>query len=118
MGSGERRKEIMRILCRRRHETIPNLASEFGVCKRTIARDISILSMVEPIYTLYGRYDGGVYVMDNYYIERMYMNENELDVLNKLYLHTSSEEKCDLNAEEVGILSTIISRYTRPVLQH
>lgn len=39
MGTAERRTEIMRVLCRRRHETISNLADEFGVSTRTILRD-------------------------------------------------------------------------------
>ncbi|MBE5922691.1 MAG: DeoR family transcriptional regulator [Lachnospiraceae bacterium] len=67
MGTAERRNEILRILCRRRHETIDNLASEFGVSYRTIRRDIEILSLTEPIITRYGRYAGGVYIMDGYY---------------------------------------------------
>ena len=31
MGTAERRNEILRILCRKRHETIENLASELAV---------------------------------------------------------------------------------------
>ena len=59
MGTAERRNEIMRILCRRRHESISNLADEFGVSTRTILRDIEVLSIKEPIYTQCGRYGGG-----------------------------------------------------------
>lgn len=50
MGTAERRYEIMKILCRRRYETIRNLASEFGVSMRTVQRDIETLSVSEPIY--------------------------------------------------------------------
>ena len=64
METTERRIAIMRILCRRRHETISNLAQEFGVSARTILRDIEMLSLSEPIYTQCGRY-GRVYVMNN-----------------------------------------------------
>lgn len=49
MGTAEQRTEIMRVLCRRRHETISNLAEEFGVSTRTILRDIEVLSATEPI---------------------------------------------------------------------
>ena len=52
----------MKLLCRRRSETIRNLAFEFEVSERTIRRDIDILSLNEPIYTQVGRYGGGVYV--------------------------------------------------------
>lgn len=43
MGTAERRYEMMKILCRRRYETIRNLASEFGVSMRTVQRDIEAL---------------------------------------------------------------------------
>ena len=56
MGTAERRYEIMKILCRRRYETIRNLASEFGVPMRTVQRDIETLSRTEPIYTQFGKY--------------------------------------------------------------
>lgn len=60
MGATERRQEIMRVLCRRRHETVKYLSFEFGVSERTILRDIEALSITEPIYTQCGRYDGCV----------------------------------------------------------
>ena len=84
MGAAERRREIMRALCRRRHETVKNLSFEFGVSERTILRDIEALSITEPIYTQCGRYDGGVYVTEGYKMDRMYMTDSELTVLNKL----------------------------------
>lgn len=84
MGSAERRREIMKLLCRRRHETIENMAFEFGVSERTIRRDIEILSLSEPIYTQSGRYGGGVYVTENYSIDRLYMSEEEENILRKL----------------------------------
>ena len=84
MGTAERRTEIMRVLCRRRHETISNLADEFGVSTRTILRDIEVLSVTGPIYTQCGRYGGGVYVTDDFSMTRMYMTERELNLLHKL----------------------------------
>ena len=60
MGTAERRRQMMLLLCRRRHETMRNLASEFGVSERTIRRDVEALSCTEPIYTQPGRYGGGV----------------------------------------------------------
>ena len=46
--TAERRSEIMKILCRRRSETVKNLAFELGVSERTIRRDIEILSRYIP----------------------------------------------------------------------
>ena len=40
LKAAERRAEILKILCRRRYETISVLAAEFNVSERTIRRDI------------------------------------------------------------------------------
>ena len=115
MGTAERRSEIMRVLCRRRFETIPNLANEFGVSERTIARDIEILSSTEPIYTQCGRYRGGVYVTEDYSMNRMYMTEKELELLHKIALLSKNKEICNLTNEENRLLVTIIEQYTKPI---
>lgn len=113
MGTAERRTEIMRVLCRRRHETISNLAEEFGVSTRTILRDIEVLSIKEPIYTQCGRYGGGVYVTDDYSMSRMHMTDKELSVLHKLSKLADEEAVCDLSKEESNLLKFIISQYTK-----
>ena len=113
MGTAERRTEIMRLLCRRRHETISNLAQEFGVSTRTILRDIEVLSIAEPIYTQCGRYGGGVYVTDDYSITKMYMTEKELSVLHKLSEFAEEKAICELSIEEKILLKSIISQYTK-----
>ena len=114
MGTAERRMEILRTLCRRRHETISNLAYEFGVSDRTIMRDIEVLSLKEPIYTQCGRYGGGVYISDNYSMSRMYMTDKELSVLNKLADYLKTSEGYLLDGEEKQLLDTIILQYTKP----
>lgn len=86
MGTAERRYRIMKILCPRRYETIRNLASKFGVSMRTIQRDIETLSRTEPIYTQFGKYGGGVYIVEGYSMGRMYMTDTELNVLQKIYI--------------------------------
>ena len=117
MGTAERRAKIMRILCRRRHETVTKLAEEFGVSTRTIQRDIDVLSLTEPIYTLSGRYDGGVYVTDNFDMSRMYMSHLELSVLHKVVSLAENGQVCDLNNDELFILKRIISLYTKPKIR-
>lgn len=116
MGTAERRYEIMKILCRRRHETIQNLAYEFGVSTRTIQRDIEILSLSEPIFTKPGKYGGGIYVVDNYSMSRMYMTTAELDVLHKLY-DAADKEAMLLTSDEKELLGSLISQYTKPTKQ-
>ena len=113
MEIAERRKEIIRLLCRRKHETIKNLASELNVSEKTIRRDVEVLSLSEPIYTQMGRYGGGVYIMDGYAMNRMYMKTEELDVLEKLSLSVKKSSST-LSTEEKKILDTIILEYTKP----
>lgn len=104
----------MRILCRRRHETVSRLAEELGVSARTVQRDIETLSLTEPIYTQCGRYGGGVYVMDGYVKDRMYMRESEIAVLRKLARFAENRSVCRLAPEELSELAGIISLYTKP----
>ena len=59
LETAERRIAILKLICRRRFETIANLAYEFDVSERTIRRDIEFLMRTEPIYTQPGRYGGG-----------------------------------------------------------
>lgn len=113
MGTAERRHEVMKTLCRRRHETIRNLASEFGVSMRTIQRDIETLSRTEPIYTQVGKYGGGVYVVDGYTMERMYMTDTEIHVLQKLYTATDDDFSL-LTRDEKNILGHLILQYSKP----
>ena len=110
METAERRSEILRILCRRRHETIKNLALEFGVSERTIRRDIEVLSLTKPLDTHTGRY-GGVYVMDGYSMDRMYMKAEELAVLQKIS-RIAKETDFLLTEEEKRILDFIILDYS------
>lgn len=110
LGASERRIELLKILCIRRHETISNLAIEFGTSERTIRRDIEVLSLTEPIYTQAGRYGGGVYVMDGYYYRQMYMSKSELDLLHRIALVAHSF----LNGDEQKLLMQIIKKYTKP----
>lgn len=116
MGTAERRAEILRTLCRRRHETISNLAEEFGVSTRTILRDIEVLSITEPIYTQCGRYGGGVFVVDDYVMSKMYMTDAELAVLRKVSDFVGNTALCVLNKEEYRLLKKIILQYTKPSL--
>ncbi len=113
-GTSERRIAIMRVLCQRRHDTIQNLSYEFSVSRRTIVRDIEILSTYEPIYTKRGKYDGGVYVVDSFSINRMYMNKEEITLLEKILNSIDNSVICKLEEKEYILLKFIITQYKRP----
>ena len=114
MGTTERRNEIMKALCRRRYETIGNLATEFEVSERTIRRDIEVLSYTEPIYTQSGRHAGGVYVVDGYHMDRMYMTEEEIAVLQKIKDSANAQHPACLLSGESKTLERIIRNYSKP----
>ena len=116
MGTADRRRDIMKSLCRRRFETVKNLAFEFGVSERTIQRDIEELSLSEPIYTRCGRYGGGVYVVDGYSMNRVYMSDTEMHVLKKLYALADNNTSL-LTYQERVILGSIIRQYSKPTLK-
>ena len=114
LGPTERRNAILRLLCRRRYETIHNLAVEFGVSERTIRRDIEILSYTEPIYTQTGRHGGGVYVVEGYNMDRMYMSEEEIAVLLKIKNEADHQNNELLLPGEEKTLERMIHTYTKP----
>lgn len=118
METAERRRQIMLLLCRRRHETIQNMAFEFGVSERTIRRDIEALSAVEPIYTQTGRYGGGVYVTDGYAVDRLYLSADEIGLLKKVDRLASEKKLCFLTPAEAGLLKKMIGKYTKPIAVH
>ena len=69
--------EILEVLCRRRSDTVENLANEFGVSKRTIKYDIEYLSLSYPVYTVQGN-GGGIYITDGYTDEELKKKEDEI----------------------------------------
>lgn len=92
MTAAERRQAILEILCLRRHETRENLANEFGVSKRTIEYDVLNLMLTYPVYTVQGN-GGGIYVTDNFRLDRPRMNEKQTALLQKILLTLSGEDK-------------------------
>ncbi len=114
MGTAERRKAIFVTLCKRRHETIDNLASEFGVSRSTMRRDIEELSHSEPIFTAPGRYGGGVFVMMEYKADQLYLLSNELKDLYNIYELVRINDPELLKKAEFSSLLKIIVKYKKP----
>lgn len=110
MGTAERRLEIMKYLCRKRHATMSFLAEKFGVSVRTIQRDIFELTFMMPLDTKAGKYGGGVYVVGDYTMDRAYMTPEEISLL--IRVKSISESK--LSTEENFLFEKIIGNYRRP----
>ena len=112
MGTAERRLEIMKLLCKRRYETMANLSQEFGVSFRTIQRDIDELTFLMPLYIKSGRYEGGIYVDEAYTMDRMYMRAEEINLLVKVKKLVSDK----LSKNENNLFDYIIKSYSKPFI--
>ena len=105
MKALERRQAIIELLCERRTEKIENLAFEFSVNECTIRRDIQELSLSYPIYTKTGTY-GGVYVAEDYYLGKQYLESEEKELLESLSVTVGDDQR--------KMLESIIRRFGRP----
>ena len=111
MGTAERRLEILKYLCKYRRATMPQLAEKFGVSVRTIRRDLLDLEVTLhiPLDIRCGKYNGGVYVKDDYSFDHAYMHEDELALLAKIQELVQNQ----LTEQENALLSQIIKIYTK-----
>ena len=98
MTPSERRSAILRILCKRRHETTANLAKEFCVSEGTIRADLVILSCYYPIQVIRGRYGGGIQLADWFYLEGQKLSPKQTALLLRLRQHLVGEDLQIINA--------------------
>ena len=113
MEQSERRDEIKRLLFLRRYETISNLANELNVSTRTIRRDLEVLCLDEAIYTVPGRYTGGVYVLDTFNPNFKRFNETEVKVLTKVICYFEREKVSIFSDDEIIVLKILLQTYSK-----
>lgn len=89
----ERRQALLELLCERRHETMENLAFEFGVSRYTIMRDVLELSISYPVYTVSGRHESGVFVEDDYYLGKQYLSDEQQKLLETMLGNCDENQK-------------------------
>ena len=112
-----RRIETIKYLCYKKSTTIPELAERFGVSERTMQRDIIDIRLWIPLDVKSGRYGGGVSVVGNFQLERMYMYPNEIVLLKHIRTVALNRETLILDDEESKILDLIIEKYEKPNVQ-
>ena len=100
-----RRQEILDVLMRRRQDTVSNLAFEFHVSKRTIKRDICILSRDHSIETKQG-HGGGIRIADGYYIDQHYLSVEQENMLRNLMDKLSPKDQ--------ETMREILSKFSKP----
>ena len=93
MRATERRQALLELLCERRHDTMENLAFEFGVSRHTIMRDVLELSVSYPVYTVSGRHDSGVFVQDDYYLGKQYLSNEQQELLTAMLVNCDENQK-------------------------
>ena len=91
MTTNERRAEIMRLLVARRAISMSALATELGVCRRTICTDIEMLTLDYPLQSTMGR-NGCVRVPDWYHPHRNVLTMDQQTVLSQL-METATEQQ-------------------------
>ena len=101
----ERRQQVLEAISDRRTERIENLASEFGVSRRTIERDILVLSCSYPIVTVQGA-AGRVRAMDGWYVTRRYLNDDQEALLRSLLP--------GLQPDQQETMQRILSAFAKP----
>lgn len=105
IATNDRRMQILEALIVRKQDTMENLASEFGVSRMTIYRDIQVLSCSYPI-TAHKGGAGGVRIDDGYRLGMKYLNEQQSLLLKKL-----SE---NLSGDELSIMQSILKTFSNP----
>lgn len=107
----QRRLALFFFICRKKHSTIFELASEFNVSERTIRRDLFEIetALKVPIYTQRGRYTGGVYILDTYDFHTQYINEDEMELLEMIYENYVSF----LSFDKQQLFTQIMKKFSR-----
>lgn len=103
--TSERRISILEYICEHRHVTIMNLMDEFNVSRSTIKRDVELLCLTYPIYTIQGT-GGGVFAVEGYYVGRKYLSVKQKDLLDRL--------STTLTGEDIAIMGSILIKFTKP----
>lgn len=105
-STAERRMSLLETLCRRRHDSLENLAYEFRVSVRTIRYDIQVLSCSYPIYTATGK-DGGVFIEKWFKYGMVYMTTEQVGLLKRL--------QKDLSEQDFKIMQSILNTYSKKI---
>ena len=114
MGSIERKLKMVTYLCRKRYASMTELAQHFDVSIRTIQRDVLELEVLGiPLDVKTGRYKGGVYIVGNYTIDRMYMEKEEIVLLKKIKQAIEQKRIIQLDDNEYQVLNQLIRTYTK-----
>lgn len=109
MKANERRQALLEHLCEVRQSTLENLAFHFSVSLSTIRRDVLELSLSYPVYTVCGKYDGGVYIANDYYLGKRFLSPEQEELLASI--------APTLDDDRRKVMESIIRKFGRPSKQ-
>ena len=92
----ERRQQMLEYLSDHRFTTYNELASEFGISRRTAVSDIEVLTCSAPIFTVQGN-GGGIRVADGWYISRRYLRDEHESFLRELMDGLQPDQQAKMN---------------------
>ena len=95
MTAADRRKELIRILRVRHRETVDNLASTLNVSRRTILRDIAVLTVEYPLETTCGRC-GCVYLRSDSTWLLPFLTKSQIRTLKELLSYANETQQKDI----------------------
>ena len=106
MTAYERRLEILELILVKRKITLVEIQESFGVSQSTAWRDIQELSRIHPIFIIRGR-NGCAKLMDGYRLGKVYLNQEQKDLLVRLV--------DELPSEDARIVKEIIQEFSMPI---
>ena len=92
----ERRQQMLEYISDHRFTTYNELASEFGISRRTAVSDIEVLTCSAPIFTVQGN-GGGIRVADGWYISRRYLRDEHESFLRELMDGLQPDQRAKMN---------------------
>lgn len=102
MSTIDRQRAILDILFRERHATAKKLAEMFGVSERTIRSDIEELSCHYPIFTVRGRYGGGIQIEKGFWAG-VKLSQKQANLLHNL--------RDSLSGDDLAIMDSILDQF-------
>ena len=116
MESFKRRIELMRFLCRKRQTTLTEISNYFGVTVRTAQRDLLAINEYIQFYTKPGRYEGGIFVVDNFGLDKFYLPNEEILILQKILDQSDYFPSTIWLPSDSHMLLNMITKYTAPAI--
>lgn len=114
MESFKRRIELIYYLCRKRQTTLTEISNHFGITVRTAQRDLLAINEYVQFYTKPGRYEGGIFVVEDFGLEKFFLPDTEIALLQKVLNLSDYFPSAVWIPSDSHTLLNMITKYTMP----